>query len=50
MNVLKLFTYESDSISQMGTCSDDAIVLSSGESDFNSSDDYMSSDEEPIET
>jgi hypothetical protein len=33
----------------MGSCSDDHIVLSSGESYFNSSDDYMSSDEEPIE-
>jgi hypothetical protein len=49
MYVLKLFTYESDSISHITTCSDDAIVLSSGESDFSSSGDSMSSDEEPIE-
>jgi hypothetical protein len=33
----------------MGSCSDDPIVLSSWESYFSSSDDYMSSDEEPIE-
>jgi hypothetical protein len=33
----------------MGTCSDNPMALSSGESYFNSSDDYMSLDEEPIE-
>jgi hypothetical protein len=43
-----VYTYDSDSISQMWTCSDDPIELSSGESDF-SSRDYMASDEEPIE-
>jgi hypothetical protein len=43
-----VYTYDSYSISQMGTCSDDPIELSSGESDF-SSRDYMASDQEPIE-
>jgi hypothetical protein len=33
----------------MGSCSDDPTVLSSEESYFNSSDDNMSSYEEPIE-
>jgi hypothetical protein len=47
--VIKLYTYESESISQTGSCSDDPIVLSNEESYFNNSDDYMSSDEEPIE-
>jgi hypothetical protein len=32
----------------MGTCNDDAIVLSSGDGDFCKSDDSMSLDEDPI--